>query len=75
MRVKRNNREYIWSWNQYYNDALAFSKSLEKIGVNERNSVNIMGFNSPEWAIACMGAIMHHNIVSGVYATNTPEIC
>jgi long-chain-fatty-acid--CoA ligase ACSBG len=29
-----------------------------------------MGFNSPEWAIAMNGAIMHNNVVSGVYTTN-----
>lgn len=34
-----------------------------------------MGFNSPEWAIAYMGGIMHNNVVTGIYTTNGPEAC
>jgi long-chain-fatty-acid--CoA ligase ACSBG len=49
--------------------------SLKKIGVEERKAVNIMAFNSPEWAIAYHGAIFHNNVVSGVYITNGPEAC
>jgi long-chain-fatty-acid--CoA ligase ACSBG len=45
------------------------------LGVEERKAVNIYGFNSPEWAIAFMGSIMHNNVVSGVYITNGPEAC
>lgn len=45
------------------------------MGVEERKAVNIYGFNSPEWAIAFMGSIMHNNVVSGVYITNGPEAC
>jgi len=51
-------------------DALAFAKSLNKLGVDQRSSVNIMGFNTPELTIACMGSILHNNIFSGVYTTN-----
>lgn len=60
----------MWTWNQYVGDALAFAKSLNKLGVDERSSVNIMGFNTPEWTISCMGSILHNNIFSGVYTTN-----
>lgn len=34
-----------------------------------------MGFNAPEWAIACYGAIFHNNIITGVYITNEPAAC
>jgi long-chain-fatty-acid--CoA ligase ACSBG len=51
MKVMRNNKELSWSWRQYYNDALSFAKALHALGVDERKAVNIMGFNSPEWAI------------------------
>lgn len=34
-----------------------------------------MGFNSPEWAIAHYGGIMHNNVISGVYTTNGAEAC
>ena len=38
-------------------------------------AVNIMGFNSPEWAIAFFGSILHNNVVSGVYITNGSDAC
>jgi long-chain-fatty-acid--CoA ligase ACSBG len=40
-----------------------------------RSAVAIMGFNSPEWAIACMGAMMYEAVVTGIYITNEPEAC
>lgn len=52
-----------------------FAKGLHEIGVDERKSINIMGFNSPEWVIAMFGANFHNNVVSGVYITNTAEAC
>ena len=73
--VVRNNKEIIWTWKEYYNDTIAFAKSLHALGVTERASVNIMGFNSPEWVIAWHGAMFHNNIASGVYITNTPDVC
>jgi long-chain-fatty-acid--CoA ligase ACSBG len=51
MKVMRDKTELSWSWRQYYRDSIAFSKSIHALGVDERKAVNIMGFNSPEWAI------------------------
>ena len=45
------------------------------MGVKKRKCVNIMGFNSPEWAISFYGAIMNGNIASGVYITNGADAC
>ena len=75
MRVMRDNKEFIWTWKDYNNQAVAFAKSLHKLNVDQRKVVNIMGFNSPEWAISCMGSILHNNCVSGVYTTNGPDAC
>lgn len=75
IKVMRDNKELSWSWKQYYNQSLSFSKSLHALGVDERKSVNIMGFNSPEWAISYYGSMMHNNVVSGVYTTNGAEAC
>ena len=36
--------------------------------------MNICGFNSPEWAIAFYGGILHNNVSSGVYQTNVAEV-
>ena len=75
MRVMRDNKELVWTWKDYYDQAMAFAKSLEKIGVEQRKVVNIMGFNSPEWAISYYGSILHNSCVSGVYTTNGPDAC
>ena len=75
MRVMRNNREYMWTWNEYYNDILSFAKGLAHLGIDERKAINIMGFNAPEWAIAFYGSVFHNNVVSGVYITNGPAAC
>lgn len=75
MRVMRNNKEYVWTWKQFRDDAMAFAKSLHHIGIDERSVVNVMGFNSPEWAIAYFGSILRNSPCSGVYATNGPDAC
>ena len=75
MRVMRDNKELVWSWKEFHEQAMAFAKSLEKIGVAQRKVVNIMGFNSPEWAISYYGSILHNSCVSGVYTTNGPDAC
>ena len=75
MNVQKNKKIYSWTWNQYYKDCMSFAKSLHFIGVDSRKAVNIMGFNSPEWAIAYFGSMMHNNVVSGVYTTNGADAC
>lgn len=75
MKVMRNKKELTWSWNQWYKESMQFAKAMEHLGVEERKAVNIMGFNSPEWAIALMGGIMHNNVITGIYTTNGPEAC
>ena len=43
--------------------------------MSQRASVNIIGFNAPEWAIAFFGSMFADCIPSGVYTTNNPEAC
>lgn len=64
-----------WTWREYYKDCIKFACSLVFLQVNERASVNIIGFNAPEWAIAFFGTIMGNFIPSGVYPTNGTEAC
>jgi long-chain-fatty-acid--CoA ligase ACSBG len=45
------------------------------VGADERKAVNIMGINSPEWAIAFYGAIFNNNVITGVYITNGATAC
>jgi len=75
LKIMRDGKEYSWTWEEYYNDSISFAKSLQYLGVDERKSVNIMGFNSPEWVISLFGSIFHNNVVSGLYITNGPDAC
>jgi long-chain-fatty-acid--CoA ligase ACSBG len=54
---------------------MRFSKALHHLGVTEKSSVAIMGYNAPEWGISCCGAIMNNNVFTGIYITNGPEAC
>jgi long-chain-fatty-acid--CoA ligase ACSBG len=38
-----------WTWTEYNESINAFAKSLISIGFERHASVNIIGFNSPEW--------------------------
>ena len=75
LNVMRNGKHLKWSWKKFGQDATAFAKALTHLNVDERSCVNIMGFNSPEWAISYYGSVIHNNVVSGVYTTNGAEAC
>ena len=44
-------------------------------GMEQHGAANIFGFNSPEWFMAEMGAIMAGGKAAGVYTTNEPVAC
>ena len=48
---------------------------MAAVGAAERSSVNICGYNAPEWVIAFMGGVFANCIPAGVYATNSPDAC
>ena len=45
------------------------------VGFQKHDIINIIGFNSPEWVIADVGAIFAGGIAAGVYTTNGAESC
>lgn len=63
------------NYRQYYNESLKFAKSLIALGISEYSAINIIGFNSPEWAYAFHGAIIGHYLPIGMYTTNGTEAC
>lgn len=67
-------RETI-SFQQYYDRCCAFAKALLHIGLERFQGVSIIGFNSPEWAIADVGAIFAGGVAAGIYTTNSPPAC
>jgi len=75
MRVERNDRWIEWTWNKYYDDAVMFGRALRAVGFQPFDTVNIIGFNSPEWFIADLGAMAAGGMAAGIYATNEPPAC
>ena len=61
---KRGGKWITWSFNDYYNGIMAVARAFMKLGLEERHSVCISGFNSPEWFLAQMAAIFVGGIVS-----------
>jgi long-chain-fatty-acid--CoA ligase ACSBG len=73
--VKRNAKWHTLSYKQYFDECKVFGKSLIALGVTPYRSVNIIGFNSPEWVIAFYGSIFGYYLPVGVYTTNGPDAC
>ena len=64
-----------WTYKQAWKEINKFAAALVQVRISERGCINILGFNSPEWAIAFFGSMVANCIPSGVYLTNSPEAC
>ena len=53
-----------WSYTDYYKDIMCFARAFIKLGLEERHSVCISGFNGPEWFLSTMGSIFSGGMVS-----------
>ncbi|QQP35983.1 Uncharacterized protein FKW44_020946, partial [Caligus rogercresseyi] len=58
IRAKRSDGETLtWTYRDYHRDVRIAARALLTLGVEESHGVCILGFNSPEWFIADLGAI------------------
>ncbi|XP_046571351.1 long-chain-fatty-acid--CoA ligase ACSBG2-like isoform X3 [Haliotis rubra] len=73
--VKRNGQWVKWTYSQYYATVCRTAKAFIKLGLEPCSGVGIIGFNSPEWFFADLGAIFAGGLATGIYTTNTPEAC
>ncbi|XP_067665724.1 long-chain-fatty-acid--CoA ligase ACSBG2-like isoform X2 [Haliotis asinina] len=73
--VKRNGQWVKWTYSQYLASVCRAAKSFIKLGLEPCSGVGIIGFNSPEWFFADLGAIFAGGLATGIYTTNTPEAC
>eukprot|EP00051_Salpingoeca_urceolata_P004954 m.69126 g.69126 ORF g.69126 m.69126 type:complete len:737 (-) comp13958_c0_seq1:266-2476(-) len=64
-----------WTYSEYYQQARTAAKAFMTLGLEPSQSINIIGFNSPEWLIADVGAILAGGLAAGVYTTNEPAQC
>lgn len=74
-RVKRNDKWLRWTYNDYLRDVKAAAKGFIQLGLRPFHGVGILGFNSPEWFMADLGAIAAQGLAVGIYTTNSPEAC
>lgn len=54
---------------------MSFAASLLAVGLPEFSCINIIGSNAPEWLLAFMGALFARCVPTGIYTTNSPEVC
>ncbi|GKY95050.1 decanoate-CoA ligase [Mayamaea pseudoterrestris] len=64
-----------YTWKEYRKNVDDFAKSLLSIGFDRFDTINIIGFNAPEWLFANFGAIAAGGVSAGIYTTNSKEAC
>lgn len=75
MKVEREGKWISWTYQEYLVDIKTAAKAFIKLGLEPRNGVGILGFNSPEWLFSDLGAIFAGGLATGIYTTNNPEAC
>lgn len=75
LKVKRAGDWKTWSWSEYRDQVRTAARAFMQLGVEKDRGVSILGYNSPEWAIADIGAIYAGGFPAGIYTTNSPEQC
>ncbi|XP_023674250.1 long-chain-fatty-acid--CoA ligase ACSBG2-like isoform X2 [Paramormyrops kingsleyae] len=63
------------SYREYHQQCRTIAKSFLKLGLERWHGVGILGFNSAEWFIANIAAILAGGLAVGIYTTNSPEAC
>jgi len=64
-----------WTWKQYHEECEKAARAFIHLGLQPHESVNIIGFNSPEWFFANNGAVLAGGKAAGIYTTNGPDAC
>ncbi|XP_072834125.2 long-chain-fatty-acid--CoA ligase ACSBG2 isoform X1 [Pogona vitticeps] len=72
---KKRGRWTRLTFKQYYEECRVAAKSFLKLGLERFHGVCILGFNSAEWFISDIGAILAGGFAVGIYTTNSPEAC
>jgi long-subunit acyl-CoA synthetase (AMP-forming) len=73
LRVKRDGGWRTTTWSVYARDARRVARGLIQLEVQPGKGITLIGYNSPEWFIADIGAILAGAVPAGIYTTNTPE--
>lgn len=62
-----------WTYKTYYDDARSAAKGFVALGFQPFDTVNVWGFNSPEWMLSAFAAGFAGGKVGGLYPTDAPE--
>lgn len=62
-----------WTYAQYLADVRKAAKGFVKLGFQQFDSVNVWGFNAPEWMIAALAGNFAGGKVAGLYPTDTGD--
>jgi long-subunit acyl-CoA synthetase (AMP-forming) len=73
LRVKREGSWRTTTWSAYARDARRVGRALIHLGILAGSGVAIIGFNSPEWLAADVGAILAGAVPAGIYTTSMPD--
>ncbi|XP_035269950.1 long-chain-fatty-acid--CoA ligase ACSBG2 isoform X1 [Anguilla anguilla] len=63
------------NYKDYYQQCRTAAKGFLKLGLERYHGVGILGFNSAEWFIADIAAILAGGFAVGIYTTNSAEAC
>ncbi|XP_068446102.1 long-chain-fatty-acid--CoA ligase ACSBG2 [Clinocottus analis] len=72
---KEGEQQKSLNYREYYQTCRTAAKSFMKLGLQRYHGVGILGFNSAEWFIADIAAILAGGFAVGIYTTNSPEAC
>ena len=73
MAVKRNDEWVKWTYAEYLEDVRTVAKAFIKLGLKPFHSVNILGFNAPEWHISAVAGVVAGGLTAGIYTTNSEQ--
>eukprot|EP00931_Biecheleriopsis_adriatica_P088920 TRINITY_DN63141_c0_g1_i1.p1 TRINITY_DN63141_c0_g1~~TRINITY_DN63141_c0_g1_i1.p1 ORF type:complete len:806 (+),score=185.22 TRINITY_DN63141_c0_g1_i1:78-2420(+) len=62
-----------WTFEEVLEEAENAAKGFIRLGLQMHESVNVWGFNSPEWFLSTYGANFAGAKVAGIYPTDTAE--
>mmetsp|Transcript_71932 Transcript_71932/g.136875 ORF Transcript_71932/g.136875 Transcript_71932/m.136875 type:complete len:752 (+) Transcript_71932:98-2353(+) len=62
-----------WSYADFHQDARTLAKAFVSLKFAQFDSVNVWGFNSPEWFISAYAASFAGGKCAGLYPTDTPD--
>ena len=72
--VCRNDEWVKWTYAQYLEDVRTVAKAFIKLGLKPFHSVNILGFNAPEWHISAVAAVCAGGLTAGEYISNSKTL-